>query len=96
MNNQIAINQKSMSLESVFAAIAAVVAGYLSAVNMPMEWLSRYYSNLLGEEVSVRQTRKIVLAQIAFIAMILPLGTSLIYHAVTVGLFALSLLNCRK
>lgn len=110
MNNQIIIAQQSqqtVSFYNVFNAISksvttmlsiilSTLAGYKSLVASPLEMLSKYYSNVLGEEVSTGRTAKLVLAQIAFLVMIFPVEASLAFRFFGVAFFALSLLLCRK
>lgn len=74
----------------------AAVSGIASLLNAPIAMLSRYYSNVLEREVSVKQTRWLVIAQIAFVVMILPCDASLAFRMFGVAIFAASVWRCSK
>lgn len=61
-----------------------------------IELIAQYYSNVLGEEVSVKFASKLILAQVAFAVMVFPVEASLWFRLFGVVAFGLSLLNCRK
>lgn len=65
-------------------------------VKGPARWLQRYFSAVLGKEVSQRQTRLIVEAQVAFVLMVFPAAFSLLLRLVFVGWFVWSLMRCHK
>lgn len=86
-----------ISIVSAICRIAwAAVSGIIGLLNTPVEMLSRYYSSVLEREVSVKQTRWLVIAQIAFVVMILPCEAALAFRMFGVALFAGSVWRCSK
>ena len=70
--------------------MAARAAGWLVAP------VARYYSRVLGEKVSTRQTVLLLNAQAAFVMAVLPADGPLAGRAVCVAWLAHALLLCRR
>lgn len=64
-------------------------------VRIPGQWLRRYYSAIIGRDISSRQASLITRTQIAFISTILTAGHSVLLLAVSVAWFAVSLVKCK-
>lgn len=58
-------------------------------------FIASYYSRVLDEQLTVSQTKAIVCAQCAFIAVVMPFDFGMLYRAVAVAWFVVSMLRCR-
>ncbi len=62
----------------------------------PSEWLRKYYSAVLEQEVSSKQASYITQAQLAFVLTIFPVLSSFPLQAVALAWFIYSLYMCKK
>ncbi|MGN1262625.1 MAG: ATP-binding protein [Prevotella sp.] len=61
-----------------------------------MEPLRKYYSDVLGKQISWHQMRALLEAQTAFVACILPADFSLVLRAVFGAWLLMALKKCRR
>jgi len=66
------------------------------AHTLPVLYLSRYYSRLLGEEVTPLHTLRLIHAQLAFLMLVFPWPFPLAVRALFCLWFALVLLRCQR
>lgn len=72
-----------------------VVEMVMDSARIPGQWLRKYYSAIIGHEISSGQAWLITRTQIALIATILTAGHSVLLLAVSAIWFAVSLLKCK-
>lgn len=73
------------------------IARYLmNKVNIPAGIMRRYYSHVLGKEVSMRQAWLLIEAQAAFFAGVLPANIHVAVRALIFVWFALAVRKCRR
>lgn len=65
-------------------------------VNMPAEWLRRYYSAIIGRELSRKQSWLITRTELAFLAVVVCAGQSVLLTAASLVWFATLLLKCKR
>ena len=76
---------------------AANVISYIkNKVCAPVGLLRRYYSSVLGKEVTMRQTWLAIEAQVAFLAAALPENINLCMRLLLLAWFVMALKRCRK
>ena len=68
----------------------------VKAAKTPLEWLRRYYSQVLEHEVSTRQTLRYLHAQLAFVMAVFPDYESMLLHVAVAAWFVVALLECRE
>ena len=73
-----------------------IVEMIMDSVRIPGKWLRRYYSAIMGHEVSTRPASLITRTQLAFIAILLTAGHSVLLLAASVAWFAVSLMKCTR
>lgn len=66
------------------------------AVRMPIEKLQKYYSNVLGEKLTLRQTLCLINAQAAFFMTVLPGECPLLLRSVFLAWLLNALLRCKR
>lgn len=62
----------------------------------PMEWLQRYYADVVGKPVSRRLTWQLVKVQTIFFAGIFPANVSLVLRAALLVWLVVELKKCRR
>lgn len=68
----------------------------VKAVRMPIEKLQKYYSNVLGEKLTLRQTLCLINAQAAFFMTVLPGECPLLLRSVFLVWLLDALLRCKR
>jgi hypothetical protein len=72
------------------------VFGTLKAYAMkPLTLLSEYYSKLLEEKVSVKQTLLLLNAQISFLFAVFPIALSIVVRILFVAWFVYAVMQCK-
>lgn len=74
----------------------AIVEMIADAVRLPQEWLRKYYSAIIGHEISSRLAWLITRSQLAFVAIILLTPQSVVLGAAAAAAFALSIKQCKE
>ena len=73
-----------------------IVEMVADAVRMPQQWLRKYYSAIIGRNISNRLAWLITRSQLALIAVILLAPPSTVLGLAAAGWFALSIVKCKK
>lgn len=60
-----------------------------------LQGITNFYSSMLGEKLTTAKTLKLINAQLAFVALILPVNAPLLFHLATLVWFASALFNCK-
>lgn len=82
---------------SINGKCMADIARYIiNKVNVPARILRRYYSYVLGKDVSMRQTWMLIEAQVAFFAGVMPVNINIIVRAIMFMWFVTALKKCRR
>lgn len=90
MNNEITLqNNVSTALGNEIRHLANSIEAVFAAI-------ATWYSAILEQNVTVRQAKALVMAQVAFLAMVFPADLGMVYRAASLALFAGSLLLCRQ
>lgn len=58
--------------------------------------IANYYSNILEQTVTVSQTKSLINAQCAFFALIMPMDLGMLYRAVALAWFVISVVQCKQ
>lgn len=85
-----------MSGNSNVKNVSETIKKVLFVLNMPLRWLSKYYSSVLEREVNMRQTKALTEAQLAFFALVMPADYSLLLRIAACIWFVLVLRRCRN
>lgn len=73
------------------------LVGRLGAwISEPVRLLGKYYSSVLERKLSMRQTWRLIEAQLAFIACMLPADISLGARLIAVSWLVSAVLRCRR
>ena len=90
----LSVNESNKVLvnDNLVKAIARITKGF----GMPLEWLRKYYSQVIEKEITTKQTMLLLETQSAFVLGIFPVDCSLILRAICGGWFVWSLLRCKK
>lgn len=67
----------------------SIVANILMAI-------ANYYSNILEQTVTVSQTKALINAQCAFIALIMPIELGVLYRFISLAWFVIAVLQCKQ
>lgn len=62
----------------------------------PLQWLRGYYSTVLEQPVSMRQTKALTAAQLAFLVTVMPADYPLLMRLAACAWFVASILKCRR
>lgn len=81
------------SIKSIASTIAVDIK---RTAAMPVEWLRKYYSGVLGRKVSMGQTLRYLHAQAAFILAVFPAYDSMLAHAVVAMWAAVAVAKCTE
>lgn len=76
--------------------ISEVISSIKGYAIRPIASLSKYYTKLMGEEISTRQTLLLINAQVAAVFAIFPLSYSIILRVLFIIWFATSVIQCKK
>ncbi len=76
--------------------ISEVISSIKEYAARPIVSLSKYYTKLIGEKISTRQTMLLLNAQIAAVFAIFPLNYSIILRVLFIVWFATSVIQCKK
>lgn len=87
--------QFSLTLESLSTPLRQVSAKLREMAAKPLVWLRDYYSGVCGKSLSMGQTHLLNVTQLAFIAAVFPVYSSLLLRVVACGVFALLLRRCK-
>lgn len=82
-------------LRDLFRVFVVTSRRVRSVVLLPLQWLRRYYSIVLEKPVSMRQTRLMTVAQLAFFATVMPVEMHLFLRMAACVWFIAVLLKCR-
>lgn len=88
------VNEKS-SFSCVNFLAADVLSALRSKRTAILEDISRVYSNILGEDISVQKTGCIVNAQAAFVSLLISSCGPLPLTFLSIGWFVAALLKCK-
>lgn len=69
---------------------------FVRKIMMPVEWLGRYYSYVLGKPINRTQTLRLIETQVAFALCVLPTECPLLLRAAFLGWFAWGVWKCKK
>jgi acyl-CoA reductase-like NAD-dependent aldehyde dehydrogenase len=72
------------------------IRSYAERAKQPIVMLSIYYSKILEEKISVKQTLLLLNAQISFVLAIFPANFSLILRFLFIVWFATAVVQCKR
>ena len=72
------------------------IRSYAERAKQPIVTLSIYYSKILEEKISVKQTLLLLNAQISFVLAIFPASFSLILRFLFIVCFATAVVQCKR
>lgn len=81
---------------SLSGEVNAALARLSSKAMAPLEWLGKYYSRVVGREVSKRQTLLLLATQAAFVLGVFGEGMPLVCRALSGAAFLGGLLKCKE
>lgn len=87
---------KNMTLQQSNSAAFGIVNEIFKSVVKPFELLRKYYSDVLGEPVSMARMWRMVHAQVAFLSIVLPYDEPLLLRAACCGWFLWAVLKCKE
>lgn len=88
--------EKNLTLPQGNTAGTSVPDTSANLVKTPLEWLRKYYSDVLGEEVGFSRMMRMLHAQAAFIMAALPVDGPLPLRAACCLWFLCALLGCKE
>jgi hypothetical protein len=62
----------------------------------PVNWLSAYYSSVLGRKISTKQTLLLLNAQAAFVMTVFPVEAPFVIRLISLTWFVKALFACKK
>jgi len=89
MNNEMTI-RRSTAID-----LAEAVKQVKETVKTPLKALANYYSRVLEEEISVKQTARLLTAQVAFLCAVLPADMPFAMRAACVAWLVVSIKTWR-
>jgi hypothetical protein len=92
MKKEVTISANAIETKSVSEALKS----YKEVARQIIVALSLYYSKILEEKISVKQTLLLLNAQIAFIFAIFPASFSLILRFLLIVWFATAVIQCKR
>jgi len=87
--------EKNLTMPQGKSVMTSIALALTSVVKEPVEMLRKYYSGVLEEEVSLPQTMRLLHAQAAFVATVMPIDMALTLRALCCLWFTHALLRCR-
>ena len=76
--------------------ISEIISSIKEHALRPIVILSKYYTKLMGEKISTRQSLLLLNAQVAAVFIIFPLSYSIILRILFIIWFATSVIQCKK
>ncbi len=90
MNNEITLQ------ENVSTALGNEIRHFANSIETVFAAIATWYSGILEQNVTAKQAKALVMAQVAFFAMVFPADLGMVYRAASIALFAGSLLLCKQ
>lgn len=88
MNNEMTLNAREMKNQLVMNQVMA-------AALRPLQAIANYYSRMLEQPVSVRQTLHLINAQMAFVMTVF-VDSSILFRALCAAWLVVALLKCKS
>ncbi len=92
MKKEMALAQHTAGTAGMYTLLYKAAAG----VRRPLDTLRRHYSDMLGEQLTMRQTALIVNAQAAFILAVFPIACPLTFRLACGAWLVSALLKCKN
>ena len=86
----------SADINFITKSINNCIKSLQNSMKQPIEWLQTYYSIIMEKEVSMKQTRLLLLTQFAFVMGIIPADINLALRAAFLAGFGYCLHLCKK
>ena len=92
MNKEMMMTADAADTKNILDSIRS----YAERAKQPIVMLSIYYSKILEEKISVKQTLLLLNAQISFVLAIFPANFSLILRFLFIVWFATAVVQCKR